>query len=598
MSVRADRARLLGYLKPYLWPWFAGAMVCMIGFSATSGVVPYLVRTVVDDVLIRSDAEGLAAVIALVVVVFTFRGLLGFGQAYLGEYVGQHIVFDVRRDLNDRIQHLPAAFLDRTSTGSLLSRVTTDVLALRQALTDGAAALLRDVTTVLVLIGVAFWLDSTLAVIAFFVFPAVVLPLQRLSRRMRRFSRSGLETLGNLSALLQETIVGNRVVKAFGMEDYEKARFDAESRSLVDTYLKAARIQAFTTPMVETSAALAVAAVLWLGADSVLDGSRSAGSLLAFLTALSLLYDPFKKIVRTNNVVQTGLGAAARIFELLDEPSEPAGGRDAEQPGVEIAGFTDSIRFEDVSFAYEQEPVLEHADLEIGAGEIVALVGPSGAGKSTIADLIPRFYNPCEGRITLDGVPIDRIRLGSLRSQIAVVTQFTFLFNDTVRNNIAYGRAGIDDDDIHAAARAAGADGFIRALPDGYETVVGELGLQLSGGQRQRLAIARALLKDAPILILDEAMTGLDAEAETQVQEAVGNLMRGRTTVVIAHRLATVQRADRIVVVDAGRIAAIGTHDQLMELSSLYRRLYELQFQSGAPQSAARRELGEGSRVI
>ena len=310
MSVRADRARLLGYLKPYLWPWFAGAMVCMIGFSATSGVVPYLVRTVVDDVLIRSDAEGLAAVIALVVVVFIFRGLLGFGQAYLGEYVGQHIVFDVRRDLNDRIQHLPAAFLDRTSTGSLLSRVTTDVLALRQALTDGAAALLRDVTTVLVLIGVAFWLDSTLAVIAFFVFPAVVLPLQRLSRRMRRFSRSGLETLGNLSALLQETIVGNRVVKAFGMEDYEKARFDAESRSLVDTYLKAARIQAFTTPMVETSAALAVAAVLWLGADSVLDGSRSAGSLLAFLTALSLLYDPFKKIVRTNNVVQTGLGAS------------------------------------------------------------------------------------------------------------------------------------------------------------------------------------------------------------------------------------------------------------------------------------------------
>lgn len=598
MSARADRARLLAYLRPYLWPWFAGAMVCMIGFSATSGVVPWLVRTIVDDVLIRSDAAGLAAVIALVVVVFTFRGLLGFGQAYLGEYVGQHIVFDVRRDLNDRIQHLPAAYLDRTSTGSLLSRVTTDVLALRQALTQGAAAMLRDVTTVLVLIGVALWLDSTLAIIAFFVFPAVVLPLQRLSRRMRRFSRSGLETLGNLSALLQETIVGNRVVKAFGMEDYEKARFDAESRSLVETYLKAARIQAFTTPMVETSAALAVAAVLWMGADSVLDGSRSAGSLLAFLTALSLLYDPFKKIVRTNNVVQSGLGAAARIFELLDEKAESVGGRDAQPDAIEIVGFTESIRFEDVSFAYEQERVLEHANLEIQAGEIVALVGPSGAGKSTIADLIPRFYEPCEGRITLDGTPVDRIRLDSLRSQIAVVTQFTFLFNDTVRNNIAYGRAGIDDEQIHAAARAAGADEFIRALPNGYNTLVGELGLQLSGGQRQRLAIARALLKDAPILILDEAMTGLDAEAETQVQEAVGRLMQGRTTVVIAHRLATVRRADRIVVVDAGRIAAIGTHDQLMEVSGLYRRLYELQFRTGAVQASAITDPDEAPRVV
>lgn len=598
MSARADRARLLAYLRPYLWPWFAGAMVCMIGFSATSGVVPWLVRTIVDDVLIRSDAAGLAAVIALVVVVFTFRGLLGFGQAYLGEYVGQHIVFDVRRDLNDRIQHLPAAYLDRTSTGSLLSRVTSDVLALRQALTEGAAALLRDVTTVLVLIGVAFWLDSTLAIIAFFVFPAVILPLQRLSRRMRRFSRSGLETLGNLSALLQETIVGNRVVKAFGMEDYEKARFDAESRALVDTYLKAARIQAFTTPMVETSAALAVAAVLWMGADSVLDGSRSAGSLLAFLTALSLLYDPFKKIVRTNNVVQSGLGAAARIFELLDEKAENAGGRDAQPDAIEIVGFLQSIRFEDVSFAYEQERVLEHANLEIQAGEIVALVGPSGAGKSTIADLIPRFYEPCEGRITLDGTPLDRIRLDSLRSQIAVVTQFTFLFNDTVRNNIAYGRGGIDDEQIHAAARAAGADEFICALPNGYDTVVGELGLQLSGGQRQRLAIARALLKDAPILILDEAMTGLDAEAETQVQEAVGRLMQGRTTVVIAHRLATVRRADRIVVVDAGRIAAIGTHDHLMEVSGLYRRLYELQFRTGALPASAITDPEDAPRVV
>ncbi|TFH21255.1 MAG: ATP-binding cassette domain-containing protein [Myxococcales bacterium] len=571
------RSRLYGYLRPYLWPHFAVALLCMVLYSATSGIVPYLVRTVVDDVLISADASGLAAVTLLVLVVFVARGLLGFGQAYLSEYVGQYIVYDLRRELNDKIQHLPASYLDRASTGSLLSRVTTDVLALRQALIEGAAALLRDATTVFVLIGVAFWLDPMLAVVAFVVFPAIVVPLQNLSRRMRRFSREGLETLGNLSALLQEAIVGNRVVKAFGMESYEKDRFDAESRSLVRTYLRAARIKAFTTPMVETAAALAVAAVLWIGADSVLDGRRSAGSLLAFLTALSLIYEPFKKIVRTNNVVQTGLGAAARIFELLDVSVEDDSGGD-----IVIDGFRRAIVFEDVTFAYGEESVLEAACVEILAGQIVALVGPSGAGKSTIADLIPRFYEPCSGRITIDGEPLERIRLDSLRAQIAVVTQFTFLFNDTVRNNIAYGREGLDSALVEDAARAAGAHDFILDLPQGYDTVVGELGLKLSGGQRQRIVIARALLKDAPILILDEATSGLDAESERHVQRAVTRLMQGRTTIVIAHRLSTVQRADRIVVVDGGRIVEMGTHTELMTAAGLYRRLYEIQFDERA----------------
>jgi subfamily B ATP-binding cassette protein MsbA len=569
---RREARRLYGYLRPYLWPHFLAAVACMVLYSATAGAVPYLVRALVDDVLTTGDRATLGAMPALIVVVFALRGAMAFGHTYLGEYVGQHIVHDVRRDLSEHIQRLPVAYFDRVASGAIASRVTTDVLLLRQALTEGAAVMIRDFTTVCVLLGVTFYLDWVLALVTFVVFPSVVLPLQRLSRKMRMLSRRGLDTLGDLSALLQETVVGNRVVKAFGMQGYESARFEAESRRLLATYLRAARIQAFTSPMTEVLAAVGVAAVLAWGGASVVSGGRTVGGFLGFLSALVLLYEPFKKLVRTNNVFQAGLGAAQRIFDVLDEPGEAA-----DVGTRQLEGVRDAIRFEGVSFAYRNEPVLAGVDLAIPAGSVVALVGTSGGGKSTIADLIPRFYEVGAGRITIDGHDVREIRLESLRANIAVVTQFTFLFNDTIRANIAYGRPDLPAERVEEAARAANAHDFIRRLPLGYDTVVGELGVQLSGGERQRIAIARALLKDAPILILDEATSALDAESERAVQGAIERLMRGRTVLVIAHRLATIRDADLIAVVGDGGIVEQGTHAQLIARPGAYRRLYEMQ---------------------
>ncbi len=585
---RDDARRLYANLRPYIWPTFTGALVCGLLYSATSGAVPYLVRTLVDDVLVAGDASRWAVLPVVIVIVFVLRGIVAYGHEYLGDYVGQHVVYDIRRALAEHVQRLPASTFDRTSSGDLLSRVTTDVLLLRQALTEGAAVMVRDVTTVVVLLVVTFYLDATLALITFVVFPAVVLPLQRLSRRMRSLSRRGLDSLGNLSALLQETALGHRVVKAFGMQAYENARFDAESRRLLATYLRAARIQAFTSPMTEVMAALGVAGVLAFGGASVMAGGRTTGGFLAFLSALVLLYEPFKRIVRTNNLLQTGLGAARRIFDLLDEPSEDA----RDEGKLALDGFRDAIRFEGVEFGYRADAVLRDVDLEIRAGSVVALVGPSGGGKSTLADLIPRFYDVSAGRITIDGNDVRDLSLASLREKIAVVTQFTFLFNDTVRANIAYGRPDLPADRIEAAATAANAHTFVSRLPRGYDTVVGELGMQLSGGERQRIAIARALLKDAPILILDEATSALDAESERAVQEAIERLMEGPTTLVIAHRMTTIRHAARIVVVADGRIVETGTHAELLASGRLYKRLYEVQFSeergSDVARSAAR----------
>ena len=565
--------RLLAYLRPYVWPHFAGALVCMVIYSGTAGAVPYLVRSLIDDIFSQRDHEMLVMLPAFILATFTIRAAVNFGQAYLGEWVGERIVYDLRAELQDKVQHLPVSFFDRTTSAGIVSRVTSDVLLVRQALTEGAAAMIRDVTTLLVLVAVAFYLDTGLAVIAFVVLPAVILPLQKLSRRMRTLSHRGLDTLGGLSALLQESVQGNRVVKAFGMEAYESQRFEGENQRLRRLHMKAARIGAFTAPMTEVLSAVGIAAVLWYGGESVFAGGRTAGGFLAFMTALVLIYEPFKKLTRTNNIVQAGLGAAERVFALLDQ-AEEGGARGC---GITADGFRDSIRFEGVSFAYGNEDVLREVDLTIQCGQVVALVGPSGGGKSTIADLIPRFYEVNAGAIELDGTDIREFSLSSLRSLMAVVTQQTFLFNDTVRANIAYGRLGCSEEEIVEAARAANAHDFIEKLPEGYGTQVGEMGVQLSGGQRQRIAIARALLRDAPILILDEATSSLDSESERLVQTAIERLMMGRTTLVIAHRLSTVRRADQIVVVDDGRIVESGTHAELVANGRIYQRLHELQ---------------------
>lgn len=546
----------------------------MLLFSATNGILPLLIERVFDDIFAEKKLDALRVLPLALMALFFFRGVAGFGHHYLIEYVGQRIIEDLRNQLNRRIQFLPLAFFHRHPTGTILSRVANDVTLVRHALTEAVASLMRDSTSLVVLVGVAFVKDWFLSVIAFIVFPAALLPLIRISRQVRHLSRQGQVSLGQLTTLLQETIQGTRVVKAFGMEEYEQRRFAAENHRLFRLYMKVGRARAFAPPMVEMVAAFGIGAVVWYGGHGVIAGDRTQGAFMAFLTALFLLYEPFKRLTRTNNSVQQGVAAAERIFELLDTESEIQ-----EQPDArELREIRQGIRFHQVSFRYENGWVLKDINFEVSAGEVVALVGPSGGGKSTLADLIPRFYDVVEGQITIDGVDIRNFTLKSLRAQIAFVTQFTFLFNDTVKSNIAYGDSARPMEAIVAAARAAHAHDFIMSLPQEYDTVVGELGVKLSGGQRQRLAIARALLKNVPVLILDEATSALDNESERLVQAAIERLMEGRTVLVIAHRLSTIRQADRIVVLSQGEIIEAGKHEDLLARNTEYRKLYDLQF--------------------
>jgi ATP-binding cassette, subfamily B, bacterial MsbA len=573
--------RLLAYLRPYVWPRFALGVACMLVYSAMNGAVPFLVRDVFDYVFTRHDRWMLYVLPALVLLVFLLRGLTAYGNSYLMEWVGQRVITDLRDELNERVQHLPLSFFNRTPTGTIVSRMTNDVAQLREALTQSSISLVRDTSSLVVVVVAAFWLDWMLALIGFVAFPLAVSPVLRLSQRLRRYSKRGQETLGTLTALLQETVQGNRIVKAFGMEEYEQRRFGEENHRLFGLYMKATRARASIQPIMEMLGALGVAGVLWYGGYSVINGIRTQGDFLGFLAALVLVYDPFKGVARANGQIQQGLASAERIFELLDQPTDVV---ERAQP-IELPPFRDAIRFEDVTFRYPPragepdtaEPALSDVNVVLRRGEVVALVGSSGGGKSTLGDLIPRFYDPTAGRITFDGVDLRDASLRSLRGQIGIVTQFTFLFNDTIRANVAYGSAEPTPGAVEEACRAAHAHEFIAALPQGYDTVVGELGVTLSGGQRQRLAIARALLKNAPILILDEATSALDSESERLVQDAIDRLMEGRTTLVIAHRLATVQRADRIAVLAGGRVVELGTHQELLAQGQIYHRLHEQQ---------------------
>ena len=565
--------RLLQYLKPYVWPYFALAMACMLGYSVTAGAMPFLVQWMMDDVFVKKDAAMLYYLPLTIIGIFFVRGLLNFGQGYLSDYVGLRIIQDVRNLLTRHLQFMSLSFFSRHSSGTLISRVASDVTLLRSALTDALASFLKDTTSLIVLVVVAFIKDWFLASLAFVVFPASVLPVIRLSKKIKRFARRGQISTGKLTVFLQESIQGNRIVKAFGMEEYEIRRFAKENSQLFKQSLRASRIRGIVTPMMELLAAFGIGTVVWYGGSSVVAGGRTPGEFMAFMTAMFFMYEPFKGLTRTYTVLHQGLAGAERVFEILDEPPSIN-----DKPDATLAPrFAKAIKFHDVSFAYGAKPVLSHINLTIRAGEVVALVGMSGAGKSTLADLIPRFYDVNEGQITIDGVDIRDVRLASLRSQIGIVTQHTFLFDDTVRNNIAYGDPQRAMADVIAAAQAAHADEFITSMPNGYDSFIGEMGMQLSGGQRQRLAIARALLKDAPILILDEATSALDSDSERMVQEALERLMTERTTLVIAHRLSTIRNADRIVVLVDGTIAEEGTHEELLARKSEYSRLYSLQ---------------------
>ena len=573
--------RLLGYARPYVFPDLALSVLAMLVLSAANGAIPYLLKETINSLSMikANNPHNLARLHMLslgILVVFVVRALTDFLASFLTDYIGMKTAMDLRAEFNDRLQRLPLSFFNWTPTGNLLTRALSDVQMASSIITNSLISLVGDSLTLVALIGGLFWMDFKFALLAFVVFPVAILPIIGAARRVRKTAKSAQRKLSDISVLMQEAVQGCRVVKAFGMENYESERFRAMLKKQLRMMRRVLRASAFSSPFIEVLGACAVVAVLWYGISAVLVGSRSPGTFAAFIGAMLIIYRPFKRIAGTNNSIQQGLVSAERVFAIIDHPPEIY-----EAPGaLELKHGPHSIEFRKVNFRYDPngEWVLRNINMKIGAGETVALVGMSGGGKSTLSDLIPRFYDPNKGEMLIDGVDAKRYTLKSLRAEIGLVSQHTFLFNDTIRTNIAYGGGSGDFDEIVAAAKAANAHDFITRLPNGYETLVGELGVRLSGGERQRLAIARALLKNAPILILDEPTSNLDSEGERVVQDAIERLMVNRTTLMIAHRLSTVRRADRIFVIVSGEIVEAGTHEELLALDGAYRKLCDLQF--------------------
>lgn len=566
--------RLLILAKTHVMKFF-WAMLCMVVVGTTTSALAFLVKPALDDIFMNKDAASLKWIPLAVIVIYLLKGLANYAQTVLMSHIGQRIITDLRNALYNHIQAQPPAFFTRNSTGTLMSRITNDINLIQGAVSEAVTSILKDTFTLLGLLFVVFYRDWKLALIAMLVFPLTVYPIAEFGRRMRKITASTQVTLGSLTSLLQETITGTRIVKAFGMEDYENERFAKENERLFKLTMRSVVIRAISTPLMEFLGGIGIAVIVFYGGYQVINGTSTPGTFFSFMTALLMLYEPVKRLTGVNNTVQQGLAGAERVMSVLDTVPEI---RDREN-AIELPPISRGISIQNATFSYEDEPVLKDISIEIKAGEMVAFVGMSGGGKTTLVNLIPRFYDLDGGCIRIDGHDIRDVSLASLRKQIGMVTQQTFLFNDSVKHNIAYGSMDKGDKDIISAAKAANAHDFIMKLPDGYETVIGEQGVKLSGGERQRIAIARALLKNAPILILDEATSSLDTEAELEVQEALDKLMKHRTTLVIAHRLSTIRNADRIIVLIDGRIAEEGTHDSLLEKQGAYFKLYNLQFQ-------------------
>ncbi|HEV7920404.1 MAG TPA: ABC transporter transmembrane domain-containing protein [Thermoanaerobaculia bacterium] len=519
-------------------------------------------------------ADKARKVLGALLLVFILRALTSFFSEYAFQKVGLSTVRDLRNELYERIIHQSHRFFTERSTGEMVSRVVSDADAIQAAVSTRMGDLFQESITLFGLILYVFISNTELAVISMVVAPIIILPVIQFGRRLRGTTHRSQERMADIATLLEETIRGVRIVKAFTMERFEIGRFREATRRHLAANLKAQRIQALTSPVMELLSGLCVVALFYYAQRRIASHTLTLGQLMSFLGALAMMYAPIKKLNKVNLSVNTALSAAERVFRMLDIDNEVKEAPDAKA----LAAVGSGIRFEGVTFAYRDEPVLRDIELDVEPGEVVALVGGSGAGKSTLVNLVPRFYDVDEGRITIDGRDIRTMTLQSLRGLMGLVTQEVVLFNDTVRNNIAYGRADVDEQRVIDAARAANAHDFISQLPQGYDTSIGESGVLLSGGQRQRIAIARALFKDPPILILDEATSALDTESERLVQQALDGLMKGRTTLVIAHRLSTVRGANKIVVLDRGRIAEVGRHEELLARRGIYRKLYDMQF--------------------
>jgi subfamily B ATP-binding cassette protein MsbA len=566
--------RLLEFVKPY-WKHLAGAMVCMVFVSGATAGTAFLVKPVLDDIFFKKDLTMLKLLPLGIIGIFLLKGFFDYGQAFLMSYVGQRIIADLREKIYHHIQSLSLSFFTRNPTGILMSRILNDVNMVQGAVTDAVTGLLKDVFTLIGLVGVIFYRDWRLALIAMVVFPVAVVPIVKFGRKLRSYSTRSQSAMANLTTILLETITGTRIVKAFNMEDHERHRFSKENRRLFGILIKSVRVKAISHPLMEFLGGVGIALIVFYGGYNVIQGGATPGTFFSFLAALLMLYEPVKRLSSVNNTVQQGLAAAARIFEVLDAVPEIQDKPEAKA----LPSVSRGIEYQEVSFKYEEDWVLKNINLRIRVGEMVAFVGTSGGGKTTLVNLLPRFYDVTAGKVMIDGVDIRDYRVESLRSKIGIVTQQTILFNDTVRNNIAYGNIDQPFEEIVKAAEAAFAQGFIQNLPQGYDTIIGEQGVKLSGGERQRISIARALLKNAPILILDEATSSLDSESEIEVQKALEYLMEGRTTLVIAHRLSTIRKANRIMVLSNGEIVEEGTHEELLGRDGDYRKLYLLQFE-------------------
>ena len=569
--------RLLTFVKPY-WTRVIVAIICMILLAGVNAGIAYMVKPTIDEIFLKKDTAMLSIIPVLIILAYFFKGLFDYGQEYLMGWVGNRVVTDIRNALYLHTQSLSLKFFQNITTGMLMSRIANDIGILQRSVSDAIAKLFMNFFVMIGLAGVAFYQNWRLACICFFILPWVLIPITRFGKKSKRYSRHSQEKIGHISTFLTETIAGNRIVKAFCMESYENQRFAKENDRFFRIKLKTLKVSALSSPVMDIFGGLMAAATIYYGGSRVISGEITTGQFFSFVAALGMMYKPVKSFNKVNQQIQEAMAAAVRVFDIFDTPPDIK-----DSPGATpLPPIQESIEFRNVSFKYEEKPVLTDVSFCVNAGEAVAIVGPSGAGKTTIANLILRFYDVISGGMYIDGVNIKERTMKSLIGQLAIVTQETILFNDTVLNNIAYGSPGKSEQEIIAAAQAAFAHEFIEKMTHGYQTIIGEQGARLSGGQRQKIAIARAILKGVPILILDEATSSLDSRSEKEVQGALENLMKGKTTIMIAHRLSTVRNASRIIVFSEGKIVEQGSHDELMQKKGLYHTM--LTIQSTPPQ--------------